>query len=350
VVGGTASSPTFTGTIVNVPNPTDITSLTGEQVDAMVNTFFSSTAPFSVSFDIVGANTVGGRSLRFYGTADSPACPPPPPFVAGATTDPHLHFAHGGRADFKGEHNTWYNMLSAKNTSVNVHFQHDVFHNLHKLVHGSKMAKLAMTLRTSTTGQIVTVSFNASATGTTQAVINTPAGEERLSHKSGTFELENIQMIMREKKLGSLGSHGMALTVTDGRWEVQAWSKPFPNAAANPGKALLNVEINAKYDADHDVVAPHGIIGQSYDGDGLAVDGAVDDYSVTEVTTKAMAEGAIEGEASDYKMAGPFATEYRYSRFDATEAKPRDASVLTGVKKESKKQLGFGSAGAVEDQ
>ena len=34
--------------------------------------------------------------------------------------DPHLHFAHGGRADFRGRDNQIYNFLSAPNLAVNV--------------------------------------------------------------------------------------------------------------------------------------------------------------------------------------------------------------------------------------
>ena len=85
---------------------------------------------------------------------------------------------------------------------------------------------------------------------------------------------------------------------------------------------------------------------QSYDGDDLGVSGAVDDYVGDEVTTKAMAEGAIEGVAADYAMAGPFATAFKFSRFDATSAKPRDVSKLSGQKAKSS---GAKAAGAVAD-
>eukprot|EP00965_Chrysotila_dentata_P205532 6183008-Pleurochrysis_carterae.AAC.2 len=44
------------------------------------------------------------------------------------------------------------------------------------------------------------------------------------------------------------------------------------------------------------------------------------------------AEGAIEGVWEEYIVSSPFATEFKYSRFDATAAKPRDVSALTGVK------------------
>lgn len=269
-------------------------------------------------------------------------------------TDPHLTFAHGGRADFKGLDRTWYNMLSAKNASVNVLFEHSEFHNKYKLVHGSKMSQLAVTVRTALTGALVTIGFNSSASGPARALVRTAgSGEEWVSHKNG-FELENLQVFMREKKLGGIGKgawHGMALIISDTRWEVQAWSKPYPNPAANPGKALLNVQINAQYDADHDVVAPHGIIGQSYDGDSVGVDGATDDYSADEVTTKAMAEGAIEGSAADYVMPSPFATDFKFSRFDATAAKPRDVASLSGTKKvHGKKTEAIGAAPDVEDR
>jgi len=46
------------------------------------------------------------------------------------------------------------------------------------------------------------------------------------------------------------------------------------------------VSISPLYNADSDVVAPHGIIGQAYDGDALAVDGKIDTDRSAESTTK----------------------------------------------------------------
>ena len=82
----------------------------------------------------------------------SPSSPPLPPSIAlrppvGMVADPHLSFAHGGRADFKGEHMAWYNFLSAKNVSLNMFFVHADFNNIHRLVHGSHMLFLAMKAR-----------------------------------------------------------------------------------------------------------------------------------------------------------------------------------------------------------
>ena len=46
-----------------------------------------------------------------------------------------------------------------------------------------------------------------------------------------------------------------------------------------------------------------------------------------------MGEGSIEGIAADYEIGGtdPFATTFKYSRYSATYALPRNASALTGM-------------------
>ena len=42
----------------------------------------------------------------------------------------------------------------------------------------------------------------------------------------------------------------------------------------------------------------------------------------------AMARGAIEGMPNDYRLASKYATDFKFSRFDADEAKPRDVKAL----------------------
>ena len=127
-----------------------------------------------------------------------------------------------------------------------------------------------------------------------------------------------------------------SVVVNTGQWRLSATAKHFPNPEANPGKMLLHVDVAARYDADHDQVAPHGLIGQSYDGDTVAVDGAQDDYRMggDVMETAAQAEGAIEGSASDYRMSHePFSTAFRFSRFDAVRAPHRNVTALTGTKR-----------------
>ena len=66
-----------------------------------------------------------------------------------------------------------------------------------------------------------------------------------------------------------------------------------------------------------------------------------------------MAKGAIEGTPNDYKVAEPYATDFKYSRFDATSAVPRDVAklVAAGVLNAPKQVVagGEGFVGATEN-
>ena len=71
-------------------------------------------------------------------------------------------------------------------------------------------------------------------------------------------------------------------------------------------------------------VAPHGIIGQSFDQDDTETNGKTDVYpSNGYFKTSALAEGAIEGDASMYIVGAPYDTLFKYSRFDMHAATPR---------------------------
>ena len=121
----------------------------------------------------------------------------------GGCGDPHLAFAHGGRADFKGEHLSWYNVLSAKNVSLNVFFVHAEFKHLKQQIHGSHMAKLAMVVRTMQTGKIFKIEFSVVAS---LQVVLVWDDEERLvkavTQGSGDFVFENLMVSVRERNDG----------------------------------------------------------------------------------------------------------------------------------------------------
>jgi len=239
---------------------------------------------------------------------------------------------HGGG----GENGTVYNLVSAKNVSFNAQFVYDDFKLPRKVVHGSYIGMVFWTIRTycptcdnwgpKRRSRIITVQFNASSRQPNPAVVR-ELGKPAAHHVydgAGTWHADNVQV--------SIHGHGRTVVVSDGRWKFSVTSKEFPNAAANPDRMLLHVKVDTLYDADHDVVAPHGLIGQSYDGDDMGVDGAQDDYrnGGTEMSTSAQAEGAIEGTGADYKLESAFATNFKYSRFDAERAAPRDLSTLKG--------------------
>lgn len=235
-----------------------------------------------------------------------------------------------------------YNLLSARNLSFNALFEYSDFVMPHKLVKGSFMANVGVVARTwcatssasycpnwSGRSRLVHIEFNAThpAGAAHTALLRERGMPDTVVDGTGTH-VDNVFVQTREHQQAT------SLIVNTGRWRLSATAKHFPNPEANPGRMLLHVDVAARYDADHDEVAPHGLIGQSYDGDNLAVDGAQDDYRMggSVMETAAQAEGAIEGAAEDYRMsAQPFATAFAFSRFDATSAPHRDVAALTGV-------------------
>ena len=95
-----------------------------------------------------------------------------------------------------------------------------------------------------------------------------------------------------------------------------------------------------KYGVPSKTCYPHGIIAQSWDGDNIPIDGATDDYTYNAehpyVTTKAQAQGSIEGDAPGYKLRSAFDVQSRFTRFAFTAkdvCHPRNVSALAGVKR-----------------
>lgn len=270
-----------------------------------------------------GQSAAGMEHLRTNCPLSCNACPTSAPTMA--KKDPHLWFAHGGRADFRGEDGAVYNLLSAKDFALNVGIKYADFHMKHALVHGSAMDAVYVVART-TSGSILKVQFNATATEHHVAATVQHGATSTKVGAGKAFDLDGHHISVSDR----------ALTVSTPKWTLRAASAAFPYASKNPGKVLLDVTLTPAqgYVPDNDIVAPHGIIGQSYDGDNVGINGAIDAAAETtkeaEMTTHAQAEGAIEGAITDYKMQAPFATEFAYSRFDAISASRRDPKKLTG--------------------
>ena len=208
---------------------------------------------------------------------------------------------------------------------MNVLFEASDFAWATRLVHGTKMQAAYWTLRTET-GKIITIEYEAHRYANMGVVHEEMHQDVLVRPEQPAVTIDDVQVVMLSHK---------TLSVSTKKWRFLATSSPFPfgKLASNKDKVLLDVAIQPLYDADADVVAPHGVIGQAYDGDHIGVDGKMDADKAGESTTAAQAEGAIEGTWEDYIMASPFATGFKYSRFDATAAPHRDVSKLTGEKK-----------------
>ncbi len=133
----------------------------------------------------------------------------------------------------------------------------------------------------------------------------------------------------KQRRVGDveLNTKELSVKIRTPHWEVGVTTRPI-FGALKPNQRRLDVSIREiAIDA---AVAPHGLIGQSFDHDGVGVDGNMDAYTGDEFTTHAQAEGAIEGVWTDYMMAEPFATSFRFSRFGKREAQARNLSSLPG--------------------
>ena len=121
-----------------------------------------------------------------------------------------------------------------------------------------------------------------------------------------------------------------SLHVTTGEWELAVMPQAVQRSVAGPARRI-DVQMTPRVAESKFSVPPHGVIGQSWDGDNKAVFGEEDEFPVRgEYTTSAMAEGAVEGVPTDYLMSSPYATDFKYSRFGLDHAFPRDVSKLTG--------------------
>ncbi|KAL1496023.1 hypothetical protein AB1Y20_014656 [Prymnesium parvum] len=239
-----------------------------------------------------------------------PSIPPPssPAPIAQITGDPHVRGAHGDSFDFKGADGGIYVLLSAPNLSLAAEFKHQTFFTGYsKLwVHGSWIKRVYWTIRTAS-----------------NKFLNT------------TFDVDNPRFngtrhsTRRQVEGVTLAFRGNSLTVTTPQWVTRATAHA---RRPHPGLRRLHVSIQPR--GAHARVAPHGLLGQTYDGDNMPLHGRRDSYSTLddgtptvarktiggEVTTRALGEGAIEGSHEMYRVPQLFETAFAFSRFDPSSA------------------------------
>jgi len=110
------------------------------------------------------------------------------------------------------------------------------------------------------------------------------------------------------------------VTIETPEWEVTIFGRPVYGHIHGP-QHRIDIELAQKKSDAEFVAKPHGLVGQSFDGDDEPRHGRVDVYpplnASAEFTTSAMAEGAIDGIASDYEMKSPYDTHFKFSAFGA---------------------------------
>lgn len=232
----------------------------------------------------------------------------------GATSygDPHLNFAEGGQADFRGRNDTWYALFSApglqfaaKTIDTDFLLPRGGERKRPLLVHGSFFVEGAWTIFAK--GRLLGVSVDARNVGFT--VFDGNKGETVAdSEKVWTaWRGYGVEVALRQS----------TLYVNAGGWQINATRKPVYDWIAGASKWRLDLGVRPFKQRQRISCFPHGLLGQSFDFDGVARDGKMDTYDTktNEYTTSAMAEGAIEGTARQYELFHKHYTNFAYTRF-----------------------------------
>ena len=215
-----------------------------------------------------------------------------------------------GQFDFKGEDGKVYNLLSTENITVNGHVTHDTFLSpipngaaKQVVVHGSFFTEMYLNMATGTNHSLQ-VMYKAGkeqiapkvvvAGHTVSLRIDSALGVD----KDGTFFVDSDaptkEMPDTMVKFTSTDIDGEhRVQAINAAWTVNADSKYYPLREANGDKQRLDISFVPKM-SKLGKVAPHGLIGQTFDFDGTAVDGARDDYNDKVVTTRASTPAAFE--------------------------------------------------------
>mmetsp|Transcript_29122 Transcript_29122/g.65948 ORF Transcript_29122/g.65948 Transcript_29122/m.65948 type:complete len:205 (-) Transcript_29122:390-1004(-) len=185
-----------------------------------------------------------------------------------------------------------------------------------------------------------------------------PGGELKVSTElptSDALEVDNVKL-----HLERINKREARFTASDSQFMLVAKSRMYPWADRNQRKKRLDIVVKRLVDISAIRVPPHGLIGQTFDQDEIAVDGMLDDYTgmrgpglshrQSVVITKAMGEGTIEGVAADYEIdpSEPFSTRFKFSRWGLRAAAPRNISLLSGKKRKVVKTKGFSVSASVE--
>ena len=135
-------------------------------------------------------------------------------------------------------------------------------------------------------------------------------------------------------------------------WETNVTRHPVYNDIQGPKwrfdvtiRPLTNTGFEKHHGSPSNTSWPHGLIGQTWDGDDIAVDGKQDNYEgrSTEIWTTAMGEGALEGDDPDVYIVTPRNFDFKYSRFAGAPSSPRDVAKILGVHRMTK-ALGLGAS------
>ena len=261
-----------------------------------------------------------------------------PSQISNVQGDPHIRFAHGGTADFRGRNNTFYCLLSAPGIQFAAKTLDTVFLLPRpQLVNGSFFTDIAWVVR-GLSGTEYGIASSAETVGFDVRNVSSPRRPLLVRHTGIWREWwhDGVRVSYKQATIYLRGNG----------WEVNATRRPIYRHVQGPRRwrfdfalrPLDGTELDARHGHSSVSCFPHGVLGQSWDGDDVGVDGKRDDYTYLAdhpvVITTAMAEGSIEGNASEYALREKFdALSFVYGRYARSAndlCPPRDVTLLKG--------------------
>jgi len=272
-----------------------------------------------------------GRKVQVPHPDRHPACtdlhttartmPPCSAIGAHAFRDPHLVLARGGRADFRGRDGHLFAFFSAPGLAVNVKTEEATFGLGNLTVNGSFITEAHVVARV---GGAKRKWANASFWASELNAFNT--GWQFVNGSCGGRLFWMGLGLQRRCEELSIG-----IKYSSATFSVRGWSITVRGNSVHSSTAGARHRLDLSLSADSRGVAarslPHGILGQSFSSP-VRREGKVDIYPTApgRFTTSAQAEGAIEGSAAMYEVRSPYATDFAFSRFEASE---REAELTT---------------------
>ena len=217
--------------------------------------------------DSVGRQLRRRRKMYEYDAPRSEtSSPSSSPFSsAGGYGDPHMIDGRGGRFDFRGKNDTIYNLLSTDRVSFNALFKTADYTDAgpkHRLVHGSFINSVFFFARTDR--GTVQAEYDATRAVFIYVGNNTATPTKHRAPIEIDFDGLTVSLDNRVAKF------------TTATWVLSASSKYKEGilgrgSSCSTGKCFLEVTVKPLADADNAKVAPHGLIGQAFDGAGTPI-------------------------------------------------------------------------------
>ena len=284
--------------------------------------------------------------------------------------DPHLHLAKGGKADFRGVNGTSYVLLSGPGFSfAGTTLDATFLLPRPMLVEGSFFVRAAWRLRGRSGAEYGVLADANELSARVVRLERTGAGDGAGdgAGADNATALKTLDGVWQEWKADGLKVYQKqsSLFVRGNGYETNVTRKPIYNYVSGPSHWRYDVAVrpldgSTGLEGAHGRASatcfPHGLLGQSYDGSDVAVDGRMDSYKYDPkrpvARTSAMAEGAVEGVAADYAVSGasPYGASFKFSRYGesvASSCAPRDPAKLSGAKRAADRRAVV--AGATSD-